>query len=85
MSFLILAASVVLSWAPVQGASYYNLYMNTKSMQDGTAATRVYKTTTPTYTVPSLTVGTTYYFYVKTYCPYNTVLGNSNEIVYKAK
>ena len=85
MSLLFLAASVILSWAPVQGAQYYNLYMGTKSMVDGTAATRVYKTTTATYTVPSLTVGTTYYFYVKTYCPYGTVLGNSNEVVYKAK
>ena len=81
----ILAASVLLSWAPVQGAEYYNLCMNTKSMKDGTAANRIYKTKESKYTVPSLTVGTTYYFYVKTYCPFGTVLGNSNEIVYKAK
>ena len=81
----ILAASVLLSWQPVPGAQYYNLCMNTKSMRDGTAANRVYKTTQAKYTVPSLTVGATYYFYVRTYCPYGTLLGNSNEIVYKAK
>lgn len=85
MNFLFLAASVLLSWTPVDDASYYNLYMGTKSMRDGTAATRVYKTTTPSYTVPSLTVGSTYYFYVRTICPYGSVLGDSNEIVYKAK
>ena len=85
MNILFLAASVALSWAPVQGAQYYNVCMNTKSMKDGTAPNRIYKTTESKYLVPSLTAGTKYYFYIRTYCPYGTLLGNSNEIVHTAK
>ena len=54
-------------------------------MKDGTAPTRIYKTTEAKYTVPSLTAGTKYYFYVRTYCPYNQLLGNSNEVTAIAK
>lgn len=85
MNSLFLAASILLSWQPVEGAQYYNLCMGTKSMRDGTAPTRIYKTTEAKYTVPSLTAGTTYYFYVRTYCPFNQLLGNSNEITAIAK
>ena len=82
---LILAASVLLSWLPVKGASHYQVCMNSKSMKDGTSPNRVYKTTEAKFTVPSLTAGTTYYFYVRTYCPFNQLLGNSNEITAIAK
>jgi Fibronectin type III domain len=82
---LILAASLLLSWLPVEGADHYDLCMSTTSMVSGSAPAKIFRSTQPSYTVPGLTVGTKYYFYVRTYCPYNTFLGNSNEIVYTAK
>lgn len=85
MNFLILAATVMLSWDPVPGADHYDVCMHTKSMASGTAPYKVYRTTEPKYVVPSLTVGTKYYFYIRTFCPFNTLLGNSNELIYTAQ
>lgn len=86
MNFLLLAANVVLSWAPVTGADHYDLYVSTTSLKGGVEdAAQAYRTAEATYTVPGLVSGTTYYFHVKVYCPFGTVLGSSNELVYVAK
>ena len=57
------SGAVELAWDTVTGATYYNVYMSTSSMQYG--MTPLTSAPGTTYTATGLTNGTTYYFVVR--------------------
>ena len=77
LSATVATGSVTLSWTASSGAISYNVYMGTSA--GGESTTAVASVTTPGATVTGLTLGMSYYFFVKA-VSYGSVSSPSNEV-----